>query len=94
MLKLSHYFQMELISMHTSMQQRFGKASRNYSNTSVFQHAGRVFSAAENDNPHEIDLENLGTICSWDVGGDWNMPFTAHPKVDPLSCLAASWKLV
>uniref|UniRef100_A0A0D3GZK6 Carotenoid oxygenase n=1 Tax=Oryza barthii TaxID=65489 RepID=A0A0D3GZK6_9ORYZ len=63
--------------------QRFGKASRNYSNTNVFQHAGRVFSAAENDNPHEIDLENLGTICSWDVGGDWNMPFTAHPKVAP-----------
>uniref|UniRef100_A0A0D9X789 Uncharacterized protein n=1 Tax=Leersia perrieri TaxID=77586 RepID=A0A0D9X789_9ORYZ len=60
---------------------RFGKGNRNYSNTNVFQHAGRVFSSAENDNPHEIDLENLGTLCSWDVGGDWNMPFTAHPKV-------------
>uniref|UniRef100_A0A0D9X788 Uncharacterized protein n=1 Tax=Leersia perrieri TaxID=77586 RepID=A0A0D9X788_9ORYZ len=62
---------------------RFGKGNRNYSNTNVFQHAGRVFSSAENDNPHEIDLENLGTLCSWDVGGDWNMPFTAHPKIAP-----------
>uniref|UniRef100_A0A0D9X792 Carotenoid cleavage dioxygenase n=1 Tax=Leersia perrieri TaxID=77586 RepID=A0A0D9X792_9ORYZ len=64
---------------------RFGKVIRNISNTSVFQHAGRVFSAAENDIPHEIDLENLGTLRSWCIDGEWNMPFTAHPKVAPRS---------
>ncbi|CAM0908153.1 unnamed protein product [Alopecurus aequalis] len=62
---------------------RYGKASKNMSNTSVFQHAGRVFAAAENDNPHEIDLESLGTLGSWNIDGGWKMPFTAHPKVIP-----------
>ncbi|KAF7001428.1 hypothetical protein CFC21_017102 [Triticum aestivum] len=62
---------------------RFGKAFKNMSNTSVFEHAGRVFSAAENDNPHEIDLYSLGTLGSWNVDGGWKMPFTAHPKVIP-----------
>jgi carotenoid cleavage dioxygenase-like enzyme len=63
----------------------YGKAFKNISNTSVFEHAGRVFSAAENDNPHEIDLYSLGTLGSWNVDGEWKMPFTAHPKV----CLLA-----
>ncbi|CAM0908160.1 unnamed protein product [Alopecurus aequalis] len=62
---------------------RYGKAYKNMSNTSVFEHAGRVFSATENDNPHEIDLYSLGTLGSWNVDGGWNMPFTAHPKVIP-----------
>jgi len=62
---------------------RYGKAFKNVSNTSVFEHAGRVFSAAENDNPHEIDLYSLGTLGSWNVDGEWKMPFTAHPKVIP-----------
>ncbi|XP_047071128.1 carotenoid 9,10(9',10')-cleavage dioxygenase 1-like [Lolium rigidum] len=61
----------------------YGKAFKNISNTSVFEHAGRVFSAAENDNPHEIDLYSLGTLGSWNVDGEWKMPFTAHPKVIP-----------
>nr|BAD05365.1 putative Lignostilbene-alpha,beta-dioxygenase and related enzymes [Oryza sativa Japonica Group] len=62
---------------------RFGKVFRNMSNTGVFEHAERVFSVAENDIPYEIDLDNLGTLCSWVVDGQWNMPFTAHPKVAP-----------
>ncbi|KAM0887592.1 hypothetical protein ACQ4PT_028922 [Festuca glaucescens] len=62
---------------------RFGKMIRNMSNTSVFVHAGRVFAAAENDMPNEIDLQSLDTIGSWSIGGDWHMPFTAHPKVVP-----------
>uniref|UniRef100_A0A0E0AUQ9 Uncharacterized protein n=1 Tax=Oryza glumipatula TaxID=40148 RepID=A0A0E0AUQ9_9ORYZ len=62
---------------------RFGKVFRNMSNTGVFEHAERVFSVAENDIPYEIDLDSLGTLCSWVVDGQWNMPFTAHPKVAP-----------
>ncbi|KAK1631155.1 hypothetical protein QYE76_005470, partial [Lolium multiflorum] len=62
---------------------RFGKVFRNMSNTSVFVHAGRVFAAAENDIPNEIDLQSLDTIGSWSISGDWLMPFTAHPKVVP-----------
>lgn len=62
---------------------RFGKVFRNISNTSVFVHAGRVFAAADNDMPNEIDLQSLDTIGSWSVGGGWLMPFTSHPKVVP-----------
>lgn len=54
------------------------------SNTSVFEHAGRIFSAAENDNPNEIDLYSLDTLGTWNVDGGWKMAFTAHPKVCPL----------
>jgi carotenoid cleavage dioxygenase-like enzyme len=54
---------------------------RNLHNTSVFVHAGRVFAAADNDIPHEMDLQSLDTMASWSVGGDWIRPFTSHPKV-------------
>lgn len=64
---------------------RFGKVMRSMSNTSVFMHAGRVFAAAENDIPHELNLQSLDTIASWSIGGDWILPFTAHPKVVPES---------
>ncbi|KAI5002036.1 hypothetical protein ZWY2020_026686 [Hordeum vulgare] len=56
---------------------RFGKVMRSMSNTSVFMHAGRVFAAAENDIPHELNLQSLDTIASWSIGGDWILPFTA-----------------
>ncbi|XP_024318392.1 uncharacterized protein LOC100830120 [Brachypodium distachyon] len=59
---------------------RFRKAFKNMSNTSVFEHAGRIFSAAENDNPNEIDLYSLDTLGTWNVDGGWKMAFTAHPK--------------
>lgn len=36
----------------------------------MFVHAGRVFAAAENDNPHEMDLDSLDTMGSWSIGGD------------------------
>lgn len=48
---------------------------------SVFVHAGRVFAAAENDIPHEMDLQSLDTTARWSIGGEWILPFTAHPKV-------------
>jgi len=62
---------------------RFGKVFRNTNNTSVFVHASRVFAAADNDIPHEMDLQSLDTMASWSVGGDWILPFTSHPKVVP-----------
>ncbi|XP_052166384.1 carotenoid 9,10(9',10')-cleavage dioxygenase 1-like [Oryza glaberrima] len=62
---------------------RFRKVMKSMSNTSVFEHAGRVYAASEDDVPHEVDLHNLSTLGSWHLGGEWKLPFTAHPKVIP-----------
>uniref|UniRef100_A0A0E0IB07 Uncharacterized protein n=1 Tax=Oryza nivara TaxID=4536 RepID=A0A0E0IB07_ORYNI len=65
------------------VQLRFRKVMKSMSNTSVFEHAGRVYAASEDDVPHEVDLHNLSTLGSWHLGGEWKLPFTAHPKVIP-----------
>lgn len=62
---------------------RFGKVNKDISNTNVFEHAGRVFSIAENYLPQEICIDTLNTGDTWDIGGEWDRPFTAHPKVAP-----------
>ncbi|KAK9079450.1 hypothetical protein SSX86_001121 [Deinandra increscens subsp. villosa] len=62
---------------------RFGTANKLLSNTSVFEHAGKFYAAAENHLPHEIDIRTLNTLGKWDVNGSWNRPFTAHPKKAP-----------
>ncbi|CAN6217312.1 unnamed protein product [Urochloa humidicola] len=62
---------------------RFGKVNKDISNTNVFEHAGRVFAVAENHLPQEIYIDNLDTGNTWDIGGEWDRPFTAHPKVAP-----------
>ncbi|KAK1630172.1 hypothetical protein QYE76_004487 [Lolium multiflorum] len=62
---------------------RFGKVNKNISNTNVFEHAGRVYAVAESHQPQEICLRNLETGNTWDIGGEWDRPFTAHPKVAP-----------
>ncbi|OEL19481.1 Carotenoid 9,10(9',10')-cleavage dioxygenase [Dichanthelium oligosanthes] len=62
---------------------RFDKVNKDISNTNVFEHAGRVFAVAENHLPQEICIDNLDTGHTWDIGGEWDRPFTAHPKVAP-----------
>ncbi|KAJ0986091.1 hypothetical protein J5N97_004447 [Dioscorea zingiberensis] len=64
-------------------QLRFGKVNKYISNTNVFEHSGRCFSIAENHIPQEIDMSSLDTLDNWDVNGEWNRPFTAHPKKAP-----------
>ncbi|OMO91085.1 Carotenoid oxygenase [Corchorus olitorius] len=62
---------------------RFGKPYKNSCNTSVFEHSGKVYSSVENDLPQEIDIFTLEALGDWDVNGEWNRPFTAHPKRAP-----------
>ncbi|XP_024986932.1 carotenoid 9,10(9',10')-cleavage dioxygenase 1-like [Cynara cardunculus var. scolymus] len=62
---------------------RFGSVNKLLSNTSVFEHSGKFYSAAENHLPQEIDIRTLNTLGNWDVNGSWNRPFTAHPKKAP-----------
>lgn len=62
-------------------QVRFGKPLKNISNTSVFEHSGKVYSIAENNLPQEIDILTLEALGDWDVNGAWSRSVTAHPKV-------------
>ncbi|XVE84600.1 hypothetical protein DITRI_Ditri17bG0025700 [Diplodiscus trichospermus] len=62
---------------------RFGEVNKHISNTNVFEHAGNMYSVAENHKPQEIDIITLETLHDWDVNGAWNRPFTSHPKKTP-----------
>ncbi|XXG48093.1 hypothetical protein AAC387_Pa02g2625 [Persea americana] len=62
---------------------RFGIVNKEASNTNVFEHAGKVYSVAENHFPYEIDISNLDTRNVWTLSGSWGRPFTSHPKKDP-----------
>lgn len=64
---------------------RFGIANKIFSNTNVFEHSGKVYSAAENYVPQEIDILTLETKQNWDVNGAWDRPCTSHPKVLPFN---------
>ncbi|KAK2969363.1 hypothetical protein RJ640_023624, partial [Escallonia rubra] len=60
---------------------RFGIVNKILSNTSIFEHAGKFYSIAENYLAQEINISGLETLGNWDFGGAWGRPFTAHPKV-------------
>ncbi|KAI4354022.1 hypothetical protein L6164_002923 [Bauhinia variegata] len=62
---------------------RFGRVNKCYSNTSVFEHSGKLYSVAETDIPQEIDIFSLNTLKNWDIGGAWKRSFTSHPKKAP-----------
>jgi carotenoid cleavage dioxygenase-like enzyme len=53
-------------------------------NTSVVAHAGRIFALVENALPMEITRE-LGTAGFYDYSGKLTTPFTAHPKICPVT---------
>lgn len=60
---------------------RFGKPVKDSANTNIFEHAGRVFAIAENHLPYEINIDSLETLRPYNINGDWEQPFTSHPKV-------------
>ena len=53
-------------------------------NTTVISHAKRILTLAENALPMEINRE-LDTVGFHDFGGALKTPFTAHPKICPLT---------
>ena len=57
---------------------------KNTANTATVRHAGRYFSLMEAALPTEFD-HDLRTIGEYDFDGRYEGPFTAHPKVDPVS---------
>jgi carotenoid cleavage dioxygenase len=53
-------------------------------NTNVIAHGGRILALVENALPYELSDE-LDTKEPHDFGGKLNTPFTAHPKICPLT---------
>lgn len=56
---------------------------RNWSNTSVVSHGGRILSLGDSAVPYEM-TPALGTVGEYTFGGTLGGPMGAHPKVDPV----------
>ncbi len=54
-------------------------------NTNIIFHAGRLLALEEAHLPTEIEPGTLATRGSLDYGGGIAGPFTAHPKIDPVT---------
>ncbi|MFM8237966.1 MAG: carotenoid oxygenase family protein [Actinomycetota bacterium] len=61
-----------------------GPLMKNVANTNVIRHAGRILALWEAGPPTEVTPE-LATIGIHDFGGALPGPFTAHPKLDPVT---------
>lgn len=61
-----------------------GGIIKNVANTNTVRHAGRILALLEACLPTEITRE-LATVGEYDFGGRLSTPFTAHPKIDPIS---------
>ncbi len=58
---------------------------KNRSNTSAVFHAGKLLSLWEGGPPYELDPATLETKGRYNYEGALKGPFTAHPKVDPVT---------
>jgi carotenoid cleavage dioxygenase-like enzyme len=56
---------------------------KNTANTALVCHDGRLLALWEGGEPHEIQVPDLDTVCTYTYGGGLKHQFTAHPKVDP-----------
>ncbi|HUO48845.1 MAG TPA: carotenoid oxygenase family protein [Acidimicrobiales bacterium] len=61
-----------------------GGVVKNTANTNVVRHAGRILALLEAALPTEVTPE-LETRGEYDFDGRLASPFTAHPKIDPVS---------
>jgi all-trans-8'-apo-beta-carotenal 15,15'-oxygenase len=61
-----------------------GPDSMNTANTNAIEHAGRVLAMWEGGSAHEMDVATLESkgVVTWREGWE-QMPFSAHPKLDP-----------
>jgi len=57
-------------------------------NTNIIYHHNSILSLYESSLPFEVILSQNGELSSigWEeFNGEWEMPFTAHPKIDPVT---------
>ena len=60
-------------------------ANGGVANTNIVHHAGKLYALEEGHLPTEIEPATLKTLGSRDFGGSIAGPFTAHPKIDPVT---------
>lgn len=58
---------------------------KNTANTALVWHAGQFLAVWEGGAPHNIQLPELATIGEYTYNNKLTSPFTAHPKVDPVT---------
>ncbi|AFZ56429.1 carotenoid oxygenase family protein [Anabaena cylindrica FACHB-243] len=58
---------------------------KNTANTALVWHAGQFLAVWEGGAPHNIQLPKLETISEYTYNNQLVSPFTAHPKVDPVT---------
>ncbi len=58
---------------------------KNVANTALVWHDNRLLALWEGGEPHSIKVPSLETVGSYTYGGNLKSPFTAHPKVDPVT---------
>ncbi len=58
---------------------------KNAANTALVWHDGRLLCLWEGGEPYQVELPGLGTVGPYDYQGRLHHPFTAHPKVDPVT---------
>jgi carotenoid cleavage dioxygenase-like enzyme len=58
---------------------------KNAANTALVWHDGRLLALWEGGAPHAIRVPELETIGPYNYGGKLKHPFTAHPKLDPVT---------
>jgi carotenoid cleavage dioxygenase len=58
---------------------------KNAANTSVVWHHGKLLALFETASPHAVSVPDLATIGLYDFHGEHTEPFTAHPKLDPVT---------
>ncbi|TAE58625.1 MAG: 9-cis-epoxycarotenoid dioxygenase [Nostocales cyanobacterium] len=58
---------------------------KNTANTALVWHAGKFLALWEGGAPHHIQLPELETIGECTFNDQLTSPFTAHPKVDPIT---------
>eukprot|EP01091_Cochliopodium_minus_P008360 TRINITY_DN1879_c0_g1_i1.p1 TRINITY_DN1879_c0_g1~~TRINITY_DN1879_c0_g1_i1.p1 ORF type:complete len:385 (-),score=89.34 TRINITY_DN1879_c0_g1_i1:54-1208(-) len=54
-------------------------------NTALEFHSKRLFAMVESDSPYQVTVPDLETIGKYNFDGKLEHPFTAHPKVDPVT---------
>ncbi len=61
------------------------QSSKNTANTALIHHGGKLLALWEGGEPHAIEETSLKTIGADNFEGQLVSPFTAHPKVDPVT---------
>ncbi|EAZ92937.1 carotenoid oxygenase family protein [Crocosphaera chwakensis] len=58
---------------------------KNTANTALVYHADRLLALWEGGEPHALMVPELDTLGSYNFDGKLTSPFTAHPKIDPVT---------